>query len=380
MKPVRILLLLLTAAVFLVSAGFVSASDQVTLELYWGEGCPHCAKAKPFLEQLAESDERIDLVMFEVYRNPDNYGRMLERVNESGITDFGVPLVFIGDEYVIGYNSDETTGAYIRSIALGQLDSEPGSYPDDEETVNVPLLNEVDPRSVSLPLLAVVLGIVDGFNPCALWALLFLISLLIGTEDRKKLILLGSLFILTSGVVYFLFMTAWFNLFVILGFIPLIRYLVGAAALGAAYYNLREWWNKRKGGCEKGDKAKRSRVFERAKRAVHSSNLLLAAAGIILLALSVNLIELMCSAGLPAIFTHVLSLNQLQVWEYYGLMMIYILFFMIDDLVIFLMAVFTFRIVGIDSKYGRLSRLIGGVLMALIGLLLIFRPEWLQFG
>lgn len=380
------LLLQVILLILLVLPVPAQAQQTLTIEMFWGEGCPHCAKAKPFLQEFTDSEPGINLVMYEVYNDQDNYIMMLDRVESRGISDFGVPLIFIGDEHVIGYGSDDTSGELIKSIAynqLAKLSDDTTSYPDshtDDETVSVPVLNEVNVRDVSLPLLAVVLGAVDGFNPCALWALLFLISLLINTEDKRKLLVLGSLFILTSGIVYFLFMTAWFNLFQFLGLIPIVRYAVGLVALLAAVYNLREWWRKRDGGCEKGDKAQRSGIFNKAKDIVASKNMLLAAGGIIVLAVSVNMIELMCSAGLPAIFTHVLSLNDLELWQYYGLMSLYILFFMVDDLIIFIVAVFTFEVVGISSKYSNWSRIIGGILMLIIGLLLIFKPEWLQFG
>ena len=92
------------------------------------------------------------------------------------------------------------------------------------------------------------------------------------------------------------------------------------------------------------------------------------------------MVELVCSAGLPAIYTQILSLSNLPTWQYYFYLGLYILIFMLDDLFVFFTAMFTLKAVGVESKYARYSHLIGGVLMLVIGLLLLFKPEWLMFG
>ena len=102
--------------------------------------------------------------------------------------------------------------------------------------------------------------------------------------------------------------------------------------------------------------------------------------GVMFLAISVNLIELACSAGLPVIFTQVLAMNDLSTLEYWIYIFIYIFFFMIDDLIVFAIAVKTMELTGITTKYTKYSHLIGGLLMFIIGILLIVKPEWLMFN
>lgn len=257
--------------------------------------------------------------------------------------------------------------------------SEPPSLPDAPQRFSVPVLGDIDAQSVSLPLLAVVMGILDGFNPCALWTLLFLLSLLLGMTSRKRMWVLGIAFIVSSAFVYFLFMTAWLHLVLFLGFILWVRLAIAALALaGGGYSFLRGL--KQESGCLVEGSERRMRVFAQLKEAISQRSFLLALVGIIALAFAVNLVELICSAGLPAVFTQVLAINQLLPWQSYALIGLYIFFFMIDDLFVFFATMVTLEMTGITTKYTRISHLVGGALMMVIGLLLLFRPEWLMFG
>ena len=232
---------------------------------------------------------------------------------------------------------------------------------------------------LSLPVLTFVVALLDGFNPCAMWTLLFLISLLLGMNDRKRMWLLGTTFIAASALVYFLFLAAWLNLFLFLGFIVWVRLVVGLVALVTGGYFLRDYVVNKTGQCQViGNR--RQKTMEKIRKIIKKKLLLLSLLGIIILAFAVNLVELICSAGLPAIYTQILSLAQLPKWQYYLYLIFYILIFMLDDLIIFFIAMITLQAVGIQSKYSRLSHLIGGILMLIIGCLLLFKPEWLMFG
>ncbi|MEJ2347937.1 MAG: hypothetical protein P8Y17_01915 [Patescibacteria group bacterium] len=248
------------------------------------------------------------------------------------------------------------------------------------ETLKVPLLGDINTENLSLPLLSVVIGILDGFNPCAMWTLIFLISLLLGMKDKKRMWILGSTFIATSAFVYFLFLSAWLNFFLVLGFVFWIRVAIGLVALGAGIYSLRDFYVNREGGCKVTDSENRKKTLDKLKNITHKRKFIAAFFGIILLAFAVNLIELVCSAGLPAVYTQVLSLNDLPTLKYYLYILIYIFFFMIDDLFVFIVAMVTLHAVGIQTKYARFSRLIGGIIMVIIGILLLFKPELLMFG
>jgi hypothetical protein len=200
-----------------------------------------------------------------------------------------------------------------------------------------------------------------------MWVLLFLISLLLGMKDKKRRWILGITFIVASAFVYFLFMAAWLNLILFIGFIIWVRIAIGLVAIGGGGYNLREFFINKESGCKVTGDEKRRAIFEKLKNITQQKQFLLALSGIILLAFAVNLVELICSAGLPVIFTQILTLSNLPPWQYYAYMLLYIFIFMIDDLFVFFTAMITLEVTGISTKYTRASHLIGGVLMIIIG-------------
>jgi hypothetical protein len=248
------------------------------------------------------------------------------------------------------------------------------------ETVPVPFLGNMKIKNLSLPAITVVMGALDGFNPCAMWVLLFLISLLIGMENRRRMWALGMTFIAASAFVYFLFMAAWLNALLFLGLVPWVRTGIAALALAAGGYQLHSYCTKPESGCSVMGEERRKRMFARIRGIISQKAFPLALVGIVGLAFAVNLIELLCSAGLPVIYTQILAMTNLPMWQYYGYLILYILIFMLDDLFVFIIAMKTLQMVGITTKYARLNHLIGGILMIIIGLLLFLKPEWLMFG
>ncbi len=248
------------------------------------------------------------------------------------------------------------------------------------EEVRLPLLGTVRLAEASLPVFTIVLALLDGFNPCAMWVLLFLLSLLVGIPDRKRAWILGASFVAASSLVYFLFLAAWLHVFLFLGFIFWVRLAVGLVALAAGGYYLYDFIVNKRGGCGIVSDSLREKIFARTRAAVSRGSLVLGIAGIVTLAFAVNLIELVCSAGLPAVYTQVLALNHLPGWQYYAYLILYILVFLADDLFIFFTAMLFLQLTGIQHKYTRCARLAGGLLMLAVGLLLLFKPEWLTFG
>ncbi|MFA7688908.1 MAG: hypothetical protein WCX96_02330, partial [Bacilli bacterium] len=198
-------------------------------------------------------------------------------------------------------------------------------------------------------------------------------------KNKKRMWTLGLTFIITSALVYSLFMIAWLNVALFVGSLLWIRLLIAGVALTGGFINLKSGL-KKETGCKVVDDKKRERIFSRIKKFTGEKKFLLAMGGIILLAISVNLIELLCSAGLPVIFTQILALNELSSIQYYLYILLYMIFFMIDDILVFFLAMTTLKLTGISTKYGKASHIIGGILMIIIGLLLIFNPGLLMFN
>ena len=341
--------------------------EPVSLDFFWGTGCPHCAKEKIFLQSLQQKYPQLEIRDYEIYNHRENLDRLQAVGRELSADVAGVPFTVIGQKYFSGYHSDKTTGKEIEAEVARRLQV-------------TGLVINPSLKNLSLPVLTFTLAILDGFNPCAMWALMFLISLLLGMKDRRRMWIFGLTFIATSSLVYFFFLAAWLNLFLFFGIVVWVRLAIGLVALGAGGYYLRDYWVNRLGVCQISGNSRRQQFFARLKIITQNQRFLLALAGIIVLAVAVNLVELICSAGLPAVYTKILSLSNLPVWQYYLYLAFYILIFMLDDLLVFFTAMITLRVTGIGGKYSRFPHLIGGVLMLAIGLLLLFKPEWLMFG
>jgi len=374
----------------------VSTQNQeaVTIKLFWGVGCPHCKAAESFLDSMQQNYSNLHIEKFEVYYNQENQLLMENEANRLGVVVQGVPFIVIGDVYITGYQSDSTTGKQLISIIDTQFEAEIAEITTEKiensnqteqktnitDSVFIPVIGELKTSSLSLPIFTIIVAAIDGFNPCAMWTLLFLISLLLGMKDRRRMWLLGSVFIITSGLVYFLFLSAWLQFFSFFGYIRWLQVGIGLLAFGAGGYYLWDFWNTKNGGCHVSNSENHRKVFVKLKELTHKKQLLLALLGIIGLAIAVNLVELICSAGLPAIYTQVLSLSEIPWWQYYLYLLLYIFIFMLDDLFIFFTAMITLKAIGVESKYSKISHCVGGFLLLIIGILLVFKPELLMFG
>lgn len=379
-------------------SGRVHASEPVNLYFFWGQGCPHCAKEKEFLKEIAYKDNNVKVHEYEVWYSEENRTKLEFISKKLNVEVNGVPFLVIGDQYLVGYMSNDTTGKeIIRLIDKAKTSNcpdllaeeksvEPAGKENCSETTasintpQLPKIGNINLNTLSLPALTVVMGFLDGFNPCAMWTLLFLISLLIGMEDKKRMWALGLAFIVASASVYFLFMVAWLKLFLFIGFILWVRILIAFVALIGGFLSLKKFVSKDSSGCDVVGDTKRKAVFDKLGNITSNRSFIFAMLGIIALAFAVNLVELVCSAGLPAVYTQVLALNKLGTLQYYGYILLYILFFMLDDMFVFFVAMCTLHMTGITTKYVKYSRLIGGILMVIIGLLLLFKPEILMFN
>ncbi len=401
MKKALLILLVFVCLVFFTTHHALS-SPIPTIHLFWAEGCPHCAHEKEFLNDYLKENKNIVVEYYEITRDKDNL-ELLQKVGQVLKADVaGVPFTVVGNKYIVGFQDAGTTGTEIVKLVQdyenndivstiindASLDRNVEALPnvinkdggDIPEKINLPLLGTIETKHMSLPLLTFVIAILDGFNPCAMWTLLFLISLLLGMQDKRRMWIIGTTFIVTSAFIYFLFLSAWLHLFLFLGYIVWVRLAVALVALGAGVYYLWDFWKNREGTCSLANNKERKLVFDRLKTLTQSKKFVMAIIGIALLAIAVNMVELICSAGLPAVYTNILSLSKLTSWQYYAYLVFYILVFMMDDLFVFFAAMITLKSVHADSKLARYSHLIGGMLMAIIGLLLIFKPGWLMFG
>ena len=219
MKKLFSFLAVLVISFFFILPVSAKENDKVTLYLFYGDGCPHCAEEKVYLNEIKDKYDNFEIVYYEVWKNADNQ-KFLEDVKDAlGIERSGVPVTIIGDTYLVGWSEALETrvarairhykqneyvdvveqirsGTYEKVEDNEKTDFEKEEEKSDEEsTISVPLIGKVNLKNVSLTTAAVILGLIDGFNPCAMWVLLFLISMLIGMKDKKRMWVIGRTFL-----------------------------------------------------------------------------------------------------------------------------------------------------------------------------------------
>ena len=418
MKKICLFLLCL----FLFSPVINAEEKHINIYLFHSRTCNHCKEELAWFDEYLEDNSNVVLYEYEISEN--NNRQKYYDVQE--ILDYnasGVPFLVIGEEVVVGFNESlksrietlikyyletdyaDEVGEYLNvdvyepDLGVDDVpieDEENNTNVSDEENVDneqsvteeelnnfeVPLLGEFNAKDVSLPILSIIMGFVDGFNPCALWILVFLITMLFGMKDKKKMWILGSTFLITSGLVYMLFMVSWLNLAMFISSVNAIRIMISAFAIIFGLYNIYNFIKTKNDdvGCTVTNKNSRIKIMNKIRLIISQKYFIFSIIGIVLLAISVNVLELLCSLGLPIIFTQVLALNNLSILEYSIYILLYVLFFMIDDFIIFIAAMKTLEIKAVSSKYTKYSHLIGGIIMVIIGLLMIFKPEWLMFN
>ncbi|MGV8152281.1 MAG: hypothetical protein ACP5OG_04300 [Candidatus Nanoarchaeia archaeon] len=346
--------------------------------------CPHCADQKPIYYEIKEN--RTDVAFYEHDASSKEGSQLFyQMATEAGLdtSNLGVPTIFVGKNPLVGFHTkeqiisaieeclNECKGEEFASQGQQQVDTGFGDF-------ELPLIGRTDLTKWSLPVLAIVLGLVDGFNPCAMWVLVYLISLLLGVNDKKKIWLIVGSFVFASGALYFLFMTAWINVFLWIGYINVLTILIGLVALGGGILNIKEYLTT-KGNltCKVEDEKSQEKTMKKIERIVSEPVSIAIIFSIIGLAFVVNSVEFMCSAAIPAVFTQVLALSGISTFQNYLYILIYVFFFMLDDLVIFGMAAFA---VGssLGEKYAKYCKIIGGILLVILGAIMLFAPQLLR--
>jgi len=354
------------------------AQEKVEVNFFYSQICPHCQKEDVFLDNLEKKYSEIEIKRFEVIHNQENQKILKEFYKRYQVPDGQqgwVPVTFTPEKYFIGFN--EQIGKDIEGC-LKECIGEEGKVLQE---IKLPFLGKVDLSNMSLPTLTVILGTLDGFNPCAMWVLVILISLLLSLKSRKKIALVGGTFIFAEGLLYFLFMTAWLNLFLVISYVSLTKILIGVFGIIFGIWRIKDFLTWKPGVCKVTDHSKsQEKLMDKMKNILKPTTVPATIFGVITLAFGVNLIEFFCSAGFPVIYTRILALQDIGQIQYYLYLLFYNLFYMLDDLIIFGFALITLSKFGFSDKYNKYSTLIAGLLILILGVLLIFKPEVLMFG
>jgi hypothetical protein len=365
-------LIILGIVIGFTSHGTSTAGEGYKVYFFYLPACSHCEAQEPFNGKLANTYPAIQIIEHDA-TTPAGSALLHQMLEELGVEEEpAFPITIFGNQ-VFSWESEDTTGIAIEE-ALQQCLAGKCPPPTGEEPrykINLPLIGEIVLSDYSLPALAVILGLVDGFNPCAMWVLVYLISLIATLRDRKRIWLIVGSFVLASGILYFLFMTVWLNLFLFIGYVKAVTIVIGLVALGGGTLQVREVV-KTKGAvvCEVTDEESRKKTMSKVQEIVSSPLTWGILAGIIALAFTVNAVEFVCSAAVPAVFTQVLSLASLTTFQYYGYILLYVFFFMLDDLVIFGTAAFALTS-SLGDRYAKYTRPVGATILIILGLLLL---------
>lgn len=398
----KIVLILLIIAYLLPQAITpVKADNVVTIHYFYDETCTNCHLLGLYLNEVeVQYGSQITIKRYEITQSSNN-NELYEAVkiafgieNDPLIT---TPFTVIGGVYLAGYNSQVENDIQtlisrylyknhvdvVQKVVNGETINENDLDTLTPSILNLPLIGQVHVDELSLFVAAMVLGTVDGFNPCAMWVLIFLITMFLNTKNRKRMWILGSVFLFTSALMYYLIMVAWLNVAISLVAVNWIRILIGLIAFAFGGYNLYKFIKSLKQkdvGCEVTDAKQKRKIIDKVKKIVTEQNFWLALLGIIILAVSVNFVELACSAGLPFLFTQILAYNNISAGTTYLYIGLYVFFFLLDDLIVFSIAMISLKVTGISNKYGKASQVIGGVIMIIIAILLIWFPEIIKFN
>ncbi len=427
--------LILTGAALMpaASAGAATANaDHPILYFFWGEGCPHCQKEKQFLRTLQERYPELEMRWFETWDHPQ-FKEMAEAMrNAFDITRASVPMTFIGDWHTVGYLSDDTTGLEIEEqivecIRNGCVDAlqktgprkivwqimqearannpqgwqlfpatvaprteqfapvpEEKPTPPEKKPIRVPIpvigTVEFNVSRIGLPLFTIIIGGLDGFNPCAIWVLCFLLTLMMYAKSRKKIFLIGGIFVITSGVIYFLSMTIWFEVLKQFINIHFLTLAVGIVAIVMGLINCKEFFYFKQGLFSLTiPESAQPKLFKRMRTVLNTTALPSMIAGTIVLAVTANMIELLCTAGFPMIFAKVLILQDVPEWQKYGYLVLYNVMYVVPLLII--VSIFGWKMGGrkLTEKEGRWLKLMSGGMMLALGIILVWKPDLLRF-
>jgi len=388
-RPLAYLLAILTTLLFAVIPAIAAPQSQppqlTEIDLYVSKGCQHCAASQEFFARLAQERHDFRITLHDIQRDPHALIQLDKLSRAHGLVRPGVPTIRIGQALIVGFDRPETTGTRIRqtldrvasptpTIAESQCgiesDATCDSAPDD--TIRIPLLDlRVSAESLGLPLFTIVVGLLDGFNPCSMWVLILMISMLASLGDRRKMLVIAGTFVAIEGIAYFAFMAAWLNLFLVIGLSRVSLLAIGCIALVAGIINLKDFVMPGHGISLSIPAIAKPAIYAKLRNILTADSLWPAVLGTVVLAVLVQIVELLCTSGFPALYTRILTLRQFDKATYYAYLLLYNAMYMLDDVVVLGIGVVTLSQRRLQEKEGRLLKLIAGLTMFCLGIYLL---------
>lgn len=393
----------------------------VYIYFFWGEGCPHCAKAKPYFESLAATYPEIQLSTYEIYYDEENQKLFKLMAEKYGLQQLAVPTIFIGPYYLQGYSEEYNSS--IEAVVVQCIQNEcidpglgvvnttvtvtatlnpttpttPTSPPDVTETpiptqsdnaftdssgnlnqshdLDIPVLGKIDLESTSPLITTAVIALVDGFNPCSLWVLTMLLALTLHTGSRKKVFVIGTVFLAVTAAIYALFIAGLFSVLKITSFMGWIRIFVALIALLFAIINIKDFFWYKEGVSLTIADEKKPGIFKKMRAVMDASQSFPGLIGAtIALAVGVSMIEFSCTAGFPVIWTNILTALNISGATFIFLLIVYMLIYQLDEMILFFSSVVTLKASRLEEKHGRILKLVSGMLMLTLSIVMLIDP------
>ena len=365
-------------------SGDTRAEPKIHLYFFWSKQCPHCREALPFLEKLSGEQPWIVLHSLELTEHPEHVRKYLAMAGALGQEARSVPAFFWCGNMAVGYDDEQGMGRFL----LTQMKScrEQVRRQEAVDTrqalpvapLSLPFLGDLQTKAWSLPTYTVILAGLDAFNPCAFFVLLFLLSLLVHARSRARMFTIGGIFVFFSGLLYFVFMAAWLNVFLLIGKIDFITTLAGALAVVIAAINIKDYfWFKQGVSLSIPDGAKPG-LFRRMRGLVNTDNQITMIVAAVGLAAFANIYELLCTAGFPMVFTRILTLHELSASAYYFYLLLYNLIYIVPLIIIVVLFSVTLGARKLQEDQGRILKLLSGMMMLGLGLVLLVEADWLN--
>nr|WP_031431730.1 glutaredoxin domain-containing protein [Methylomicrobium agile] len=364
----------------------IAPQAGIAVEVFIREGCPHCEKARSFLGALAAERPELRILLRDVGQDAAALERLRELANAQGIGKPGVPAFYIDRRLMIGFSDEANTGKQLLDALADAKRPQPAAPPEsctlDQTQVcekpSEPAGFEVSlfghtlaPDRAGLPLFTLAMGLLDGFNPCSMWVLILMISLLAPMRDRWRMFAVAGTFIAVEGLAYLVFMAAWLNLFLLVGFSRVSQLIIAALAIGAGMIHIKDALAFGRGISLSIPQQSKPGLYAQIRRILQAENLLGALIAAAMLAVLVQIVEFLCTSGFPALYTRILTLRQMDPWSYYGYLLLYNAAYMFDDVLVLGVGIFTLSQRRLQEKEGRWLKLASGGVMIALGVYLL---------
>lgn len=400
----------------------VAVEACLQIEVFTRRGCSRCARVKAWLPSLLNRFPGWRLVFRDLTTDAAARERLHELVTASHTTAASVPVIHLCRRLIIGFDTVETTGRQIeetlttwsrrcpadressqwrnqtpfRLVTLTEA-AEPDELqplplpvpssngtaavtvdsPTNETGIDLPWVGRIEWQRLGMPLFTLLVGLIDGFNPCAMWILVLLLSILVNLRDRWRMLAVAGTFVVVSGAAYFAFMAAWLNVFLLIGYLRPVQLLLGSLAVIIGSVHIKDFVAFKRGLSLSIPEATKPGLTNRIRQIVTAANLPAAIAGAVTLAVLVNVVELLCTAGLPALYTNILTQQGLTTSASYGYLLLYIAAYMFDDALLVAIVMITLSRRRLQETEGRWLKLLSGLAILFLGLVLLLRPAWL---